>query len=72
MAKRPVPFRQIDVTRALRAARAAGVEISRVEIDRDGNIVIVSGRPGGSPAANETEQALARELAEFEARDGEG
>jgi hypothetical protein len=36
------PFRQIDVTRALRAAKAAGVPISRCEIDADGKIVIVS------------------------------
>jgi Cys-tRNA synthase (O-phospho-L-seryl-tRNA:Cys-tRNA synthase) len=35
-------FRQVDVTRALRAAKAAGMPISRVEIDAQGKIVIVS------------------------------
>ena len=39
---RPAKFRQIDVTRALRAAKAAGVQISRCEIDAEGKIVIVS------------------------------
>jgi hypothetical protein len=34
-------FRQTDLTRALKGARAAGIEISRVEIDRDGRIVVV-------------------------------
>jgi Cys-tRNA synthase (O-phospho-L-seryl-tRNA:Cys-tRNA synthase) len=39
---RPAKFRQIDVTRALKAAKAAGVSISRCEIDAEGKIVIVS------------------------------
>jgi hypothetical protein len=38
-------FRQIDVTRALRAAKAAGLPISRCEIDAEGKIVIVSDVP---------------------------
>jgi len=42
MARAPSTFRQADVTRALRAAQKAGVEISRVEISRDGKIVIVT------------------------------
>ena len=35
-------FRQVDVTRALRAAKAAGMAISRCEIDPQGKIVLVS------------------------------
>jgi hypothetical protein len=35
-------FRQVDVTRALRAAKAAGMAISRCEIDAHGKIVLVS------------------------------
>jgi hypothetical protein len=35
-------FRQVDVTRALRAAKAAGMAISRCEIDAQGKIVLVS------------------------------
>lgn len=42
MARTPSIFRQQDVTRAFRAAKAAGVRVARVEIDRDGRIVIVT------------------------------
>ena len=38
-------FKQRDVTRALKAARAAGAEVAKVEIDRDGKIVLVMGKP---------------------------
>ena len=37
-------FKQTDVTRAIKAAEAAGKEVARVEIDRDGKIVIVVGK----------------------------
>jgi hypothetical protein len=43
MTRRPPPFRQSDLTRALRGADAAGREIQRAEIDRDGKIVLVFG-----------------------------
>lgn len=38
---RPATFKQQDVTRALRAADAAGCPVRRVEIGRDGKIVLV-------------------------------
>jgi len=41
-------FRQRDVTRAIRGAVAAGVDIARVEVTRAGTIVIV---PTGGAAA---------------------
>ena len=41
MSRTAATFRQHDVTRALRAAGAAGCEVRRVEIDRDGKIVLV-------------------------------
>lgn len=39
-------FKQVDLTRAVRAMRAGGLDIARVEIDpASGKIVIVSGSP---------------------------
>jgi hypothetical protein len=43
MARAPCTFRQTDVTRAVKAVTAAGVNIARVEIDKSGKIVIVTG-----------------------------
>jgi hypothetical protein len=38
-------FRQSDVVRAVKALRAAGEAVARVEIDRDGKIVVIVGDP---------------------------
>jgi hypothetical protein len=43
MARAPSTFRQQDVTRAIKAAAAAGVDIARIEIDKAGKIVIITG-----------------------------
>jgi len=42
MAHVPSRFRQQDVTRAIRAAKAAGLEIQRFEIAPDGKIMFVT------------------------------
>jgi hypothetical protein len=42
MARAPSTFRQQDVTRAVRAVVAAGVDIARVEIDKTGKITIIA------------------------------
>jgi hypothetical protein len=34
-------FRQSEVTRVLRAARAAGAEVDRVEIEKDGRVIVI-------------------------------
>jgi hypothetical protein len=34
-------FKETDLTRALRAARKAGADVARVEVGRDGRIVLV-------------------------------
>ena len=44
MARAPLTFRQRDLERAIKGAKAAGLEISRVEIDRDGKIVVIIGK----------------------------
>jgi hypothetical protein len=42
MARASSTFRQSDVTKAIKAATAAGVRIARVEIDKTGKIVIIT------------------------------
>jgi len=44
MARGPLTFRQQDLVRALKGAKAAGIEIARVEIDKAGKIVMVTGK----------------------------
>jgi hypothetical protein len=41
MARGPLNFRQRDVAAAIRAAVQAGQQVQRVEISRDGYIIIV-------------------------------
>ena len=43
MSKRPLTFKQTDLLRANKASQKAGLSIARVEIDRDGKIVVVVG-----------------------------
>ena len=38
-------FKQSDVTKALKATVKAGIAVGRVEIDKEGKIVIVAARP---------------------------
>ena len=42
MARAPSTFRQLDVTKAVKAVAAAGVGIVRVEIDKAGKITIIA------------------------------
>jgi len=44
MAKGRLAFKQRDLTRALRAMSAAGTPAQRVEIDREGKIVVFFGK----------------------------
>lgn len=43
--RRPCIFRQRDITKAVRGAVAAGVRVAKVEVDKDGRIVVVVGEP---------------------------
>ena len=60
MSRGECTFRQRDVEAALRAARAVGVEVARVEIDKNGKIVLITGKPNGA-AEPETKQGGANE-----------
>ncbi|PAY05431.1 hypothetical protein CK489_29040 [Bradyrhizobium sp. UFLA03-84] len=56
MSRGPQTFRQNDVTKALKGAVAAGFDPARVEIDRDGKIIIIVNSPAvafSSDAVNE-------------------
>ena len=56
-------FRQNDVTKAIAAAVKAGLSVARVEISRDGRIVVIAGKAGpDQDAAPSTESDLDREL----------
>jgi hypothetical protein len=62
MARARSAFRQQDVTRAVKAVAAAGVEIARIEIDKAGKIIIVS----LVGVATEPHSDLDKELQEWE------
>ena len=47
--RRPSLFKERDVTRATKAVRAAGLGIARVEIAKDGAIIVVPGVPASEP-----------------------
>jgi hypothetical protein len=61
---RRTAFRQADVSRALKGASAAGIVISRIEIDQNGKIVLVAtteaapGHPGNPAGGNEWDEVL--------------
>lgn len=50
---RPTPFKQIDVKRATKGVLDAGLPIGRVEIDRDGKIVILIADGGQTAEPND-------------------
>lgn len=54
MAHGPLTFRQRDVAAAIRAAKAAGCEVARIEIDRAGKIVIITAQ-GDQPQPERNE-----------------
>lgn len=58
MPRGPQTFKQGDVTRAIKAAQKAGLEVQRVEIDPLGKIVIYSGKGDSKPEYNEWDEVL--------------
>lgn len=49
MARTPSHFKQVDVTRAVKAASAGGMVVGRVEIDPDGRIVVAAASEAAKP-----------------------
>jgi hypothetical protein len=63
--RRQSTFLQSDVTRALKGVRAAGFGVERVEIAKDGKIVVVPDKPHAATAdigddGNEWDAALGK------------
>jgi len=69
MSKGAQTFKQGDVTKALRAAEKAGLKVQRAEMRTDGSIILDFNEP---PIATLDAVDLDRELADFEARNGQG
>ena len=46
MSRTPAAFKQRDVKAAIKAAVDAGVSVARIEVDREGRIIIIAGKPG--------------------------
>jgi hypothetical protein len=71
MSRVPASFKQQDVTRALKAAVAAGLHVAGFKIDpQTGKIEVVTGKLSEVSATPADE--LDRELADWEAQHGEG
>ena len=61
MPRGPQTFRQGDMTRALRAAKAAGLEVAKVEVDPiSGKIVIMTIAGGTNEPTTDLDKWLAR------------
>lgn len=59
MSARPAAVKQIDVTRAVKGAVAAGLSVARIEIDQHiGKIVIVAEGAGQGSGVNEWDEVL--------------
>lgn len=57
MSHGPQRFRESEIRRAIKAARAAGLEIARLDINKDGGFAIIPGKPTDETAA-QTEYPL--------------
>ncbi len=56
MPRKASKFTKSEITRAAKAAKAAGLDIVGIDIDRDGTIHIIAGKPASSVAANDSNE----------------
>jgi hypothetical protein len=61
MPRGPTTYRKRDLDIALRAAREAGLRVVRVEVDRDGRIIITTSAEPNSGNENEWDVVLEKE-----------
>jgi hypothetical protein len=52
MSRGPQAFRQRDLIRAVRAVAKAGLPVAKVEVDKDGKIIVVMNEPGKTVTAD--------------------
>jgi hypothetical protein len=71
MTRRSCTFKITDVARAIRGAKAAGVEVQRIEIDKAGKIILFTGSVVADKPLTLTDE-LDREWAAFEDKHGRG
>jgi len=62
MPRNVVKFKQRDITRAIKGAAAAGIGALRVEIDRDGKIIVIAAPPASAPDTDHETSADVRKL----------
>ena len=70
MSRGAQPFKQGDITKAVKGLAKAGVKVGRVEFF-DGKFIVFAGEETAA-TSQLPEGDLDRELAEFEARNGQG
>jgi hypothetical protein len=54
----PCLFKKSDVTKAAKGVLDAGLSVARIEVDHNGSITIVPGRPAEPVQADETSDDL--------------
>jgi S-adenosylmethionine hydrolase len=62
MSRAPSTFRKRDVTAAVGAVVAAGVAVARVEVDKDGKIIIVIAEKAGCQSVGNSWDRATEEL----------
>jgi hypothetical protein len=63
MSRGPLTFRQRDLCAAIKAARAAGCEVDRIEVGRDGRIVVILANGKEPPAETASSRGEWNDLA---------
>jgi hypothetical protein len=56
VSRSPSPVRQLDIQRAIKAAKASGLEVTRVEVAADGRIIIWSKGEAGDERKTEEQE----------------